>query len=74
MNDEELLNKLYYKNLITSVNELYKQAKAAHPKITMKLVKNWFKNQSSTQLNNKPLKRIFINQSIQRVIMHFKLI
>ena len=38
MNDEELLNKLYYKNLITSVNELYQQAKAAHPKITLKLV------------------------------------
>ena len=57
MNDEELLNKLYYKNLITSVNELYKQAKAAHPKITLKLVKNWFNNQSSTQLNNKPLKK-----------------
>ena len=38
MNDEELLNKLYYKNLITSVNELYKQAKAAHPKVTLKLV------------------------------------
>ena len=39
MNDEELLNKPFYKNLITPISELYKQAKAAHPIITMKIIK-----------------------------------
>ena len=53
MNDEELLKKLYYNNFITSIKPLYEQAKAAHPKITMKIVKEWYKNQSATQLNNK---------------------
>ena len=53
MNDNELLNKLYYKDLImTGSNELYKKAKETHPKITLKFVKEWLSNQQSTQMNN----------------------
>lgn len=58
MNDEQLLNKLYYKDLILSgVNDLYKVAKAAHPKITMKIVKEWLSMQQSAQMNNKPVRK-----------------
>ena len=58
MNDNELLNKLYYKDLImTGSNELYKKAKEVHQKITMKIVKEWLSNQQSSQMNNKPIKR-----------------
>ena len=58
MNDNELLNKLYYKDLIMSgSNELYKKAKEVHPKITMKFVKEWLSNQQSAQMNNKPVKK-----------------
>ena len=58
MNDNELLNKLYYKDLIMSgSNELYKKAKEIHPKITMKIVKEWLSNQQSSQMNNKPVKK-----------------
>ena len=58
MNDNELLNKLYYKDLImTGSNELYKKAKEVHPKITMKIVKEWLSNQQSSQMNNKPVKK-----------------
>jgi len=58
MNDNELLNKLYYKDLIMSgSNELYKKAKEVHPKITMKIVKEWLSNQQSSQMNNKPVKK-----------------
>ena len=56
MNDNELLNKLYYKDLLmTGSNELYKKAKEIHPKITMKIVKEWLSNQQSSQMNNKPV-------------------
>ena len=58
MNDDELLNKLYYKDLkLSGVNELYKVAKQAHPSITMKFVKEWLSNQLSAQMNNKPIKK-----------------
>jgi len=58
MNDEELLNKLYYKDLILSgVNELYKAAKQAHPKIKINFVKEWLSNQQSAQMNNKAVKK-----------------
>ena len=58
MNDEELLNKLYYKDLILSGStELYKKAKQAHPKITMKFVKEWLSNQQSAQMNDKPVQK-----------------
>ena len=50
MNDNELLNKLYYKDLIMSgLNELYKKAKEVHPKITMKFVKEWFSTVSTNE-------------------------
>ena len=56
MNDEELLKKLYYRDLILGgVQGLYKKAKEAHPKITLKIVKEWLDKQQSAQLNNKPI-------------------
>ena len=59
MNDDELLNKLCYKDLVLSgVDELYKRAKQAHPKITMKIVKEWLSKQQSAQMNNKAVKKI----------------
>ena len=75
MNDNELLNKLYYKDLIMSgSNELYKKAKEVHPKITMKFAKEWLSNQQSAQMNNKPVKRMNLNQFMQNNLIHFKLI
>ena len=56
MNDEELLNKIYYKDLtFGGVQSLYKKAKEAHPKITIKIVKEWLDKQQTAQLNNKPI-------------------
>ena len=56
MDDQQLLHKLYYKDLIVGGAEtLYKKAKEAHPKITMKIVKEWLAKQQSAQLNNKPI-------------------
>ena len=56
MNDEELLNKLYYKDLVVGGSQkLYDKAKQAHPKITLKIVKEWLSKQQSAQLNNKPI-------------------
>ena len=51
MNDDELLSKLYYKDLILGgVQNLYKAAKQAHPKITIKIVKK-FNLKSNFNLN-----------------------
>jgi hypothetical protein len=56
MNDDELLHKLYYKDLtFGGVQNLYKKAKQAHPKITLKIVQEWLDKQQSAQLNNKPI-------------------
>jgi len=56
MNDEELLRKLYYRDLILGgVQGLYKAAKQAHPKITLKIVEEWLSKQQTAQLNNKPI-------------------
>jgi acetone carboxylase gamma subunit len=56
MNDDELLHKLYYKDLtFGGVQNLYKKAKQAHPKITLKIVEEWLNKQQSAQLNNKPV-------------------
>ena len=56
MDDEELLKKLYYRDLILGgVQGLYKKAKEAHPKITLKIVKEWLDKQQAAQLNNKPV-------------------
>ena len=50
------MQKLYYKDLILGgVQNLYKKAKQAHPKITIKIVKEWLDKQQSAQLNNKPI-------------------
>jgi len=56
MTDDELLNKLFYKENIYSFQELYKKAKEAHPKITSKIVKEFHSKQQNIQMNNKPLK------------------
>ena len=53
MTDEELLKYLFTDKKIYSFTELYKYAKMAHPKITLKIVKNFFINQQSTQMTNK---------------------
>ena len=52
MNDEELLNYLFYKLLIFSFNELYKKAKEAHPNIGKSFVKEWFDKQQGIQMSN----------------------
>jgi hypothetical protein len=57
MDDNQLLNKLYYTDLILSYSELYKRAKQAHPKITQNYVKEWIKKQSIYQKNYKPVKK-----------------
>ena len=73
MNDDELLNKLYYKDLVLSgISELYKQAKQAHPKITMKIVKEWLSKQQSAQMNNKAVKKKNLSQSMQKHLIVFK--
>ena len=51
--DLELLEYLFNDKEIYSFTELYKYAKMAHPKITQKIVKNFFINQQSVQMNNK---------------------
>ena len=56
MTDEELLKYLFYKKHIYSFNELYKKAKEAHPAIKKNYIKEWFENQQSIQLTNKPTK------------------
>jgi hypothetical protein len=55
MNDEELLKYLFYKHLVYSFNELYKNAKEAHPSIKKSYVKEWFDNQQAVQMINKPV-------------------
>ena len=55
MDNITLLNKLYYNDLIMSLDTLYKKAKQAHPKLTKAYVKEWFNQQQSVQLNNKPV-------------------
>ena len=55
MDDKQLLINSFYKKLIYSFNELYKKAKEAHPDISKKYVKEWFDNQQTTQMTNKPV-------------------
>lgn len=55
MDNKQLLINLFYKKLIYSFNELYKKAKEAHPDISKKYVKEWFDNQQTTQMTNKPV-------------------
>ena len=52
MTDDELLKYLYYeKKNYGGTKQLYDKAKIQHPKITIKIVSEWLKNQSSYQLN-----------------------
>ena len=58
MDDIELLNYLYYeKHNYDSIDNLYKKAKEAHPKITKTFVKNWLSKQQTQQVNIKPIKQ-----------------
>ena len=52
MTDDELLKYLYYeKKNYGGVNQLCLKAKIQRPKITLKIVSEWLKEQSSYQLN-----------------------
>ena len=54
MNDEELLNDLFYtKKNYDGINELYKKAKLIHPNITKLHVQNWLKKQQVNQITYK---------------------
>ena len=50
MDNEEILKNLYHNELTYSYNELYKKAKLINPKITMNIVKIWYKKQESVQM------------------------
>ena len=50
MDNEEILKNLYYNELTYSYNELYKKSKLINPKITMNIVKTWYKKQESVQM------------------------
>ena len=56
MNDDELLKYLYYDlKLFSGSKDLYEKAKERHPKITMKIVKEWLSKQQTSQMNDKPI-------------------
>ena len=74
MTDEELLKYLFTDKKNYSFNELYKYAKMAHPKITLKIVKNFFINQQSTQMTNKKVVEKIFKPIIVIQITVFKLI
>ena len=58
MTDDKLLKYLYYdKKNYGGVNQLYLKAKIQHPKITLKIVSEWLKEQSSYQLNQEDNKK-----------------
>ena len=46
MTDDEILNNLFYNKHIVSQNELYKNAKMAHPRITKLIVSTWYNKQN----------------------------
>ena len=58
MNDNDLLKYLYYeKKNYGGVKQLYSKAKTQHPKITLIIVSEWLKEQSSYQLNQEDNKK-----------------
>ena len=57
MNDEELLNYLFNKELIYSFSELNKKAKEAHPNIKTSFIKDWFNQQQGIQMSNVKIKK-----------------
>ena len=65
MNDEELLHKLYYKELILGgVQVLYKAAKQRHPKITIKIVQEWLDKQQAAQLTTTTISSNISTESV----------
>jgi IS30 family transposase len=51
MNDDDVLNHLYYvKHNYDGVAELYKKARVMHPKITKPFVAEWLKKQQTVQM------------------------
>ena len=75
MNDEEVLNNLFYvKHNYDGVNELYKKAKVIHPIIKKTLVSEWLKAQQAVQMTNDKIgkKLYFLYFLINH--MHFRLI
>ena len=53
MNDEEVLNKLFYQqHNYDGVNELYKKARVIHPSIKKTFVSEWLKAQQAVQMTN----------------------
>ena len=57
MNDEELLNYLFNKELIYSFYELNKKAKEAHPNIKTSFIRDWFYQQQGIQMSNIKIKK-----------------
>ena len=57
MNDEELLNYLFNKELIYSFSELNKKAKEAHPNIKTSFIRDWFDKQQGIQMTNMKIKK-----------------
>ena len=57
MNDEELLNYLFNKELIYSFSELNKKAKEAHPNIKTSFIRDWFNQQQGIQMSNIKIKK-----------------
>ena len=59
MTDDELLNHLYHvKKNYGGTKQLYDKAKLQHPKITLKYVDNWIKEQAAYQINQEDVKKI----------------
>ena len=70
MNDEELLNDLFYtKKNYDGINELYKKAKLIHPNITKLFVQNRLKKQQVSQITYKNIIYLYI----LKLHMYFKL-
>ena len=59
MTDDELLKYLYHvKKNYGGAQQLYIKAKLQHPKITIKYVAQWLKDQAAYQLNKEDVKKI----------------
>ena len=59
MTDDELLQYLYHvKKNYGGAQQLYIKAKLQHPKITIKYVAQWLKDQAAYQLNKEDVKKI----------------
>ena len=73
MNQDKLLNKLYYEDLnFIGINPSYTLAKKHDKTISKEFVSNWLKNQSTNSRQLKQQKRKSINLYIQRIIILIK--